>query len=57
MERVLEFMRLVEKDHEFFKLTARISKKLYDAYVAEGFTREEALQLTLHSSTGLKFSE
>jgi hypothetical protein len=40
-----------EATRESFKILARLIRLKFDAYLAEGFTREEALQLVLSSKS------
>lgn len=45
----------MEQDEEFYKINASMAKKMLDAYMEEGFTREEAL--TLVSKLGNGFNK
>lgn len=40
-----------ESTRESFKILARVTRLKFDAYLAEGFTREESLQLVLSSKS------
>jgi hypothetical protein len=40
-----------EATRESFKILARLIRLKFDTYLAEGFTREEALQLVLNSKS------
>lgn len=40
-----------EATRESFKILARVTRLKLDAYLAEGFTREEAFQLVLSSKS------
>ena len=40
-----EALREMETSIEFYKLRAKLIKAAYDAYIAEGFTADQALSL------------
>jgi hypothetical protein len=40
-----ESMKVIIEDKEFLELSAKSSKAMVDAFVAEGFTVEQAIQL------------
>jgi hypothetical protein len=54
VERLLEMMREVMENDEFFELQANMIKKFYDALVTAGFTEEQALKIVAGQGIGLK---
>ena len=38
--------KAISEDSEFATINAKVSKQYYDAFLKEGFTKEEAIQLT-----------
>lgn len=41
-------------DDSVFELNAQVTKRLYDAYIRQGFTKEEALRLVSSKSDFLR---
>jgi len=56
IEQFLEMLNSVEKSDEFFKVSASIAKKSFDAYVKAGFTEDQAMQIIVHQGLGLNKS-
>lgn len=42
-----ELYKVMSEDEQFFSLGAKVAKKYLEAYLAEGFTREEAIQMVV----------
>ncbi|MDY0198978.1 MAG: hypothetical protein RBR68_14330 [Tenuifilaceae bacterium] len=46
-EELLVAMREIKDNNEWFTLSAEITKKTVDALIEQGFTKEEAITLTV----------
>jgi hypothetical protein len=45
INQLVEMMKVMMENDEFFTLKAKMTKKAYDALVEEGFTKAQATQL------------
>lgn len=52
LDQLKFFLKALESDDEFFKTTASITKKQLDAYMEQGFSREEAMTLVCKLGNG-----
>lgn len=54
IEELVELMKSIEANEEFFEVLARLMRKMYDALVKAGFSPEEAVKIVASQGTGLK---
>lgn len=54
IERLIELLKEVEENDEFFDLMAHLIKKMYDALIKAGFTEEQAIKIVAGQGAGLK---
>jgi hypothetical protein len=54
VDQLKELLRMIAEDDEVFALGAKIKKKTFDALVAEGFSKQQALEITVNGGDIVK---